>query len=227
MPRRPRIFVPGLPVHIIQRGNNRGQVFFGPKDAQKYLDWLGEAAAQHRLAVHAYVLMTNHIHLLATPESAHSLPRAMRDVNWHYSRYVNDTQSRTGSLWEGRYRASVIEAEDYFFACSRYIEMNPVRAGLAASPGAYRWSSYKANAQGAADPVITPHELYTAQGATAAARAEAYSSLFDNVLPETAVGAIRDAINGGWPLGRDTFVALVSRHAGQPLQARKRGRPRS
>ena len=130
MPRRPRIFVPGLPVHVIQRGNNRGQVFFGPKDAQKYLDWLREAAAEHGLAVHAYVLMTNHIHLLVSPETAHALPRAMRHVNWRYSRYINDTQSRTGSLWEGRYRASLIEADDYYFACSRYIELNPVRAGL-------------------------------------------------------------------------------------------------
>ncbi len=225
MPRRPRVFIPGLPVHVIQRGNNRGQVFFGPKDAQKYLDWLAEAAATHKLAIHAYVLMTNHIHLLATPDTAHSLPRAMRDVNWRYSRHINDTQTRTGSVWEGRYRASVIEAEDYFFACSRYIEMNPVRAGMAAAPAAYRWSSYKANAQGAADPVITPHELYATLGDTPAARAEGYAALFDNALTPPALGAIRDAVNGGWPLGRDSFVALLSRHAGQPLQIRKRGRP--
>jgi putative transposase len=225
MPRRPRVFIPGLPVHVIQRGNNRGQVFFGPKDAQKYLDWLAEAAATHRLAIHAYVLMTNHIHLLATPDTAHSLPRAMRDVNWRYSRHINDTQTRTGSVWEGRYRASVIEAEDYFFACSRYIELNPVRAGMAATPAAYRWSSYKANAQGAPDPVVTPHELYAALGDTPDARAEGYGALFDNALTEPALGALRDAVNGGWPLGRDSFVALLSRHAGQPLQIRKRGRP--
>ena len=227
MPRRPRVFVPGLPVHVIQRGNNRGQVFFGAKDAQKYLDWLCEAAGEHGLAIHAYALMTNHIHLLATPETAHALPRAMRDVNWRYSRHVNATQSRTGSLWEGRYKASVIEAEDYFFACSRYIELNPVRAGLAATPGAYRWSSYKANAQGVPDPVITPHALYTVQGETPAARAEAYAALFENALGAPALDAIRGAVNGGWPLGREAFVALVSRQAGLPLLARKRGRRRS
>ena len=107
----------------------------------------------------------------------------------------------------------MIEAEDYFFACSRYIELNPVRAGLAETPGAYRWSSYKANALGAADPVVTPHELYAAHGESPATRAEAYSALFEGAISEPALGAIREAVNGGWPLGWDSFVALVSRHA--------------
>ena len=169
--------------------------------------------------------MTNHIHLLVSPETAHALPRAMRHVNWRYSRYVNGTQSRTGSLWEGRYRASLIEADDYYFACSRYIELNPVRAGLAKTPNAYRWSSYKANAEGKADALISPHQLYIDLAATPGARAEAYRSLFEGALSETALGAIRNAVNGGWPLGPDSFRALVSRHAGQAITARKRGRP--
>jgi len=202
MPRRPRIFVPGLPVHVIQRGNNKGQVFFGPKDAQQYLDWLAEASALHGIQVHAYVLMTNHVHLLVSPETAHSLPRAMRHVNWRYSRYINDTQSRTGSLWEGRYRACLIEADDYFFACSRYIELNPVRAGLAKSPSAYRWSSYKANALGVTDPVLQPHGLYAALAGTAEARTAAYLAMFEGAISEPTLGAIRDATNGGWPLER-------------------------
>ncbi|MSO72373.1 MAG: transposase [Rhodospirillaceae bacterium] len=222
MPRRPRVFLPGHPVHVVQRGNNRGTIFFGPKDAQNYLDWLREAATEHGVAVHAYVLMTNHIHLLVSPETAHALPRAMRHVNWRYSRYVNESQGRTGSLWEGRYRASLIEADAYFFACSRYIELNPVRAGMAATPAAYRWSSYKANAEGKADPVVAPHQLYTDLAATADQRAMAYRGLFDGALPEDALGAIRDAINGGWPLGRASFTALVSRHAGRPITRRKR-----
>lgn len=225
MPRRPRVFLPGQPVHVIQRGNNRGKVFFGPNDAKRYLDWLQEAALEHGLAVHAYVLMTNHIHLLVSPETAHALPRAMRHVNWRYSRYVNDTQNRTGSLWEGRYRASLIEADDYYFACSRYIELNPVRAGLAKAPGAYRWSSYRANAEGKADALISPHQLYTDLGATSEARAEAYRGLFEGALSESSLGAIRDAVNGGWPLGTDSFRALVGRHAGQAISSRKRGRP--
>lgn len=226
MPRIPRVFLPGTPVHVVQRGNNRGQVFFRPGDAQVYLSWLQEAAGEHGLAVHAYVLMSNHIHLLVSPETAFALPRAMRHVNWRYSRYANDTQERTGSIWEGRYRASLVDAETYFFACMRYIELNPVRAGMAKTPRDYRWSSYKANAEAKADPVITPHTLYENLGATAEARAEAYRSLFEGALPEDAIGAIRGAINGGWPLGTEGFTTLVSRHAGQSMHKGQRGRPK-
>ena len=221
MPRRPRIFVPGHPVHVIQRGNNRGQIFFGGEDGKKYLDWLQEAAAEHGLAVHAYVLMTNHIHLLASPETSQSLPLAMRDVNWRYSRYVNDTQARTGTLWEGRYRASLLDSDSYFFSCTRYIEMNPVRAGLAATPGAYRWSSYKHNGEAKPDPVITPHPLYAALADTPEGRAEAYRAMFEGVLSETTLAAIRDTVNTGKPLGSESFTTFVNRHAGQ-LAARKR-----
>ncbi len=225
MARRPRLFLPGHPVHIVQRGNNRGQVFFEAGDAKKYLGWLEEAAAKHGVAIHAYVLMTNHVHLLASPETFHALPRAMRDVNWRYSRHINDTQARTGSVWEGRYRASLIEADDYFFACSRYIELNPVRAGLAKTPGEYRWSSYKANAEGKDDAAISPHDLYTQLGESAADRAAAYSSLFEGTFPDTTLSAIRDAVNGGWPLGKDSFAAFATRQAGASLIRRKRGRP--
>lgn len=215
MPRRPRIFIPGHPVHVIQRGNNRGQVFFGGEDGKKYLDWLAAAATQHGLAIHAYVLMSNHIHLLASPEHSQSLPRAMRDVNWHYSRYVNQTQERTGSLWEGRYRASVLDSDSYFFSCSRYIELNPVRAGLAATPGAYRWSSYRHNGEAKADPVVTPHPLYMMLSDTPEARAEAYRTLFEGALAEKTVDDIRGAVNGGRPLGPDSFAAFVERHGSQ------------
>jgi len=225
MPRRPRVFLSGCPVHIVQRGNNRGQVFFGPADAKIYLDWLEEAARIYGLAVHAYVLMTNHVHLLASPETAHSLPRAMRHVNWRYSRHANRTQNRTGSVWEGRYRASLIEADDYFFACSRYIELNPVRAGMARAPEAYRWSSYKANAEGKTDTLISPHQLYASLGATADERCAAYRGLFEGALADDTLAAIRSALHGGWPLGADNFTTFVSRHAGQPMAQRKRGRP--
>ncbi len=225
MPRRPRVFLPGHPVHVIQRGNNRGQVFFDAGGAKQYLDWLGEASTAHGVAVHAYVLMTNHVHLLVSPETAHSLPRAMKHVNWRYSRYVNDAQERTGSFWEGRYRASLIEADDYYFACSRYIELNPVRAGLAKTPGAYRWSSYKANAEGKADALISHHQLYETLAPSPEDRPKAYASLFEGALPDTALGAIRDAVNGGWPLGPERFAALISRHAGHAITQRKRGRP--
>jgi putative transposase len=225
MPRRPRVFLPGQPVHVVQRGNNRGQVFFRPGDAQVYLGWLQEAAAEHRVAVHAYVLMTNHIHLLVSPETVFGLPRAMRHVNWRYSRYANDTQERTGSIWEGRYRAHLVEADRYFFACMRYIEMNPVRAGMAKHPRDYRWSSYKSNGEAKADPIVTPHPLYADMGATPEARAAAYRGLFEDVLPEGDLDAIRNAINGGWPLGADSFTSLIDCHAGQAMRKGRRGRP--
>ena len=225
MPRPPRFFLPGYPLHVVQRGHNKTKVFFGPEDAKAYLAWLAEGAARYGVQVHAYVLMTNHVHLLVTPETAQSLPMAMRHVNWRFSSRANEVRGRSGSLWEGRYRASVVDAEPYFFACSRYIELNPVRAGLSASPAAYRWSSYRANAEGKADPLLTPHPLYETLGSDTQARAAAYRSLFEDPFPEDSLSAIRTAINGCWALGAPGFVALMSRHAGRPMAVRKRGRP--
>ena len=227
MPRIPRIFLPGYPLHVIQRGHNRGQVFFGQDDAKLYRGWLADGAARYGVAVHAYVLMSNHVHLLVTPDTAQSLAMCMRHVNWRFSLHSNEVRSRTGALWEGRYKACVIDADDYFMACSRYIEMNPVRAGLAADPAAYRWSSYKANAEAKADALITPHPLYEALGADAAARAEAYRSLFAGALGADTLKSIRDAVNGGGALGAPAFVSRMSRHAGQSLAIRQRGRPKS
>ena len=225
MPRRPRVFLPGQPIHLIQRGHNRSWVFHGAEDAKVYLEWLHDAAAKHGVAVHAYVLMINHIHLLVSPKSEQALPKAMRDLNWRYSRYANATHDRSGSFWDGRYKACIIDAESYFFACSCYIELNPVRAGLAKSPAAYRWSSCKANADGVANPLLAPHPLYLSLGATPAARATAYQDLLKDELPESKVEAIRIATNGGWALGRDSFETHVGRHAGRNMAPRGPGRP--
>ena len=152
-----RVIIPGQPAHVTQRGNNRGQVFFAPKDGAYYLEWLAEAAGKCGVELHAYVLMTNHLHLLATPRYEDSLGRMMLSVGTRYTRYINATQSRSGTLWEGRYRSAVITSDAYVLACMRYIETNPVRAGIAKEPAAFRWSSYRRNAQGKADPLITPH----------------------------------------------------------------------
>ena len=221
MPRIPRIFLPGHPLHVIQRGHNRGQVFFGQDDAKSYLGWLAEGAARYGVAVHAYVLMSNHVHLLVSPDTAQSLPMCMRHVNWRFSIRSNDMRERTGALWEGRYKACVIDADDYFLACSRYIELNPVRAGLAQDPAAYRWSSYRANAEGKADPLLTPHPLYEAVGA------EGYRALFAEALGADTLISIRDSVNGGAALGSPGFVARMSRHAGRPMAVRRRGRPKA
>lgn len=225
MPRRPRVFLPGQPIHLIQRGHNRSRIFHGADDAKAYLKWLREACAKRGVALHAYALMPDHVHLLVTPKSEPSLPSAMRDVNWRYSRHANAAQGRTGSLWDGRYKACIVDAKEYFFACCRYVELNPLRIGIAQDPETYRWSSFKSNALGMINPILTPHPLYLSLGTNAAARAAAYLELFDQPLPESTVAAIRAATNGDWALGNNSFEARVTRHAGRNMTPRGPGRP--
>jgi len=164
MPRLGRVILPDQPLHIIRRGNDRQRIFFAADDDARYRDWLAEAALECGLAVHAYVLMTNHVHLLATPARAESAPRTLQSLGRRYVRHVNAARRRTGTPWEGRNRAATIEGEAHFVSCMRYIELNPVRARMVAHPRDYRWSSYAANADGAADPLLTEHALYRALG---------------------------------------------------------------
>ncbi|MBL8645064.1 MAG: transposase, partial [Rhodospirillaceae bacterium] len=193
--------MPGQPVHVIQRGNNRGQVFFTPKDGAYYLEWLTEAARKFGVSIHAYVLMTNHLHLLVTPATMEALGRTMLTVGTRFTRYINATQNRSGTLWEGRYRSSLITTDAYLLACMRYIELNPVRAGLAKEPGAFRWSSYKHNALMRPDAALTPHALYTALGPTDEARAAAYRDLVTTPLSASVLENIRNATNWGADMG--------------------------
>jgi len=208
-----RAIVPGQPVHVTQRGNNRGQVFFTPKDGAYYLEWLAEAAGKCRVAIHAYVLMTNHLHILATPQYEDSLGRMMLSVGTRYTRYINATQNRTGTLWEGRYRSSLITSDAYLLACMRYIETNPVRLGLAPDPSVFRWSSYKRNGLGRADALITPHPLYDALGSSDEARAAAYHALASAPLDAPTLANIRNATDWG--------VAMT-----ESVTEPKRGRPK-
>src|SRR5579871_702509 len=161
-----RNHVPHQPVHVLQRGNNKNPVFFEPQDARLYLEWLGETARAEGVAIHAYALMTNHIHLLATATTPSGLGRCMQSVGIRYTRYINGAKGRTGTLWDGPYRAANISDPRYILTCGRYIEMNPVRSGVAATAGAYRWSSYRANANGQTDKLVTPHSVYQALGST-------------------------------------------------------------
>jgi putative transposase len=227
MARLARVFVPGLPLHVIQRGNNRQRVFFDAEDSRRYLDWLTEAAAAHALAVHAYVLMPNHVHLLVSPRQADSLPRTLQALGARYVRHINRRRARTGTLWEGRYRCCAIETERYFLACSRYIELNPVRAGLAATPGAFRWSSYRCNGEGAADALITPHDTYLALGRTVADRARSYRELVALGLSAEDLAAIRTASHGNWALGSAAFQRRLAKRTGRPVAPRPAGRPRA
>ena len=225
MPRRARILVPGVPVHLIQRGNNRSPCFFADEDYRFYLDRLAEQAARHGCAIHAYCLMTNHVHLLLTPESATSLGGLMKALGQRYVQYINRTYRRSGTLWEGRFRSCLMQDEAYVLGCHRYVEQNPVRAGMVEHPAEYRWSSYRANAQGECDALLTPHALYLAIGRSAPARRAAYRELFRAGLDPGMVDQFRQATNGNFALGGSRFIAEIEQATGRRVTRGKPGRP--
>jgi putative transposase len=208
--RLPRFSAPGHPHHVIQRGNNRVQIFASTEDLLVFKDCVQSALRRTGCQIHAYVFMTNHLHLLMSQPQAGNIGKALQSVGGRYVRYFNDRFGRTGTLWEGRYRATVISSDEYLFTCSRYIEENPVRAGMVTEPAAYRWSSFAANALGAEDPLVTPHERYVALGHSARSRQRAYRALFHDPLELSAFGAIRDATNHGWALGNERFRRTIS-----------------
>jgi len=226
MPRRPRLAIPGIPWHIIQRGNNRGACFYAEDDYRYYLQTLTEQAEHYGCAIHAYVLMTNHVHLLLTPSETDSASQLMKHVGQRYVQYINRTYRRTGTLWEGRFRSCLVQEENYVLTCYRYIELNPVRAGMVKEPSEYPWSSYRTNALGEANDMISPHWLYTGLGKEAATRQQAYRDLFKGQLDSRVVDTIREATNGNFALGNDQFKEEIE----QMLQRRARpgipGRPR-
>ena len=226
MARLGRYFLPDQPLHVIQRGNNRQKIFFSDRDRENYLAWLLAAARDHGCRVHAYVLMTNHVHLLLTPETADSLPRLMQSLGRRYVRYLNHAHGRTGTLGEGRYRAAPIDSEAYLLACCRYIELNPVRAGIVRHPRQHRWSSHGANALGLPDPLVSPHPLYRALGRSAAERQAAYRALFRERLAEDFVDSLRGATTGGWALGGAAFKRRVAKAAKRRAEPLPKGRPR-
>lgn len=205
MPRKPRIMLPGHPVHVIQRGNNRTATFYADDDYRFYLEALNKAGKQYRCAIHTYVLMTNHVHLLLTPSTGNGVSSLMQSIGRRYVRYVNKTYRRTGTLWEGRFKHSLIQDDSYYLICSRYIELNPVRAGMVEVPEDYRWSSYHHNALVQPNPLIQPHALYLALGQSVEERAQYYQELFNAHIDSDTLEAIRMAINKGQVLGNDKF----------------------
>lgn len=220
MARLPRLAAAGLPHHVIQRGNDRQSVFREDPDYARYLGWLREVAATHGLALHAYVLMPNHVHLLVTPPTDAALSKAMQSLGRRYVRWFNDKYGRTGTLWEGRFRSTVIDADRYLLACARYIELNPVRAGIVNSPELYRWSSYAHHAGVLVDPLVTDHPLVWALGNTPFERQLAYRRLFEVDLAAEFLQSLRSATNRGRALG-------LSSDGGKTMtQPRPRGRPR-
>jgi putative transposase len=227
MPRRPRIHLDGIPLHIVQRGHNREPCFFGEEDYHAYLHWLGEALTKERCSLHAYVLMTNHVHLRVTPGTAESIPRLVIALGRRYVQYVNVTYRRTGTLWDSRYKSSLIDADSYLLKCQRYIELNPVRAAMVDDPSQYRWSSYRHNALGQMSRYLSPHPLYLALGSEAKMRQAAYRALFRTELYEEAISDLRLAINQNQPLGNTRFFDKIDTMTGQRREPRPRGRPKN
>jgi putative transposase len=205
MARLTRYVLPGQPQHIIQRGNNRCLIFQEENDYFFYLEKLKKAAEDSECDIHAYVLMTNHVHLLATPHKEDSLSKMQQIVGRSYVRYFNQCYRRTGTLFEGRYKAILIDSEAYLFICMGYIELNPVRAKMVDKPSNYRWSSYHFNALGQADSLIQVHSKYNALGSSSEARQQAYKELCDQRIPKKTLEDIRLSTNKGWALGSSTF----------------------
>ncbi len=226
MPRRPRVHLPGLPLHIVQRGHNREACFFAEDDYHAYRHWLGEALASSGCQLHAYVQMTNHVHLLLTPPAADAVSQLVISLGRRYVQYINKTYRRTGTLWDSRYKSSLVQADTYLLLCQRYIELNPVRAAIVDDPAHYRWSSYRANGLGQADSVLTPHPVYAGLGVKTVQRLAAYRALFRPELDADAIADIRLALTQGQPLGNSRFLARIEQATGERREVKPRGRPR-
>ena len=218
MARQPRLVVPDLSVHVIQRGNDRMLCFRAEGDYLVYLALLRQLSQKHVCNVHAYCLMTNHIHILLTPGKQGACTALMHGLAQRYAHYFNRRYERTGTLWEGRFRSCLVQSAGYVLACYRYIEMNPVRAGMVAHPSAYPWSSYAANSGARVDPFVTPHPGFEPVGA-----AQYAGMMLDALAPEF-LRRIRDATNGGYPLATEPLLAGLSATARRKIRPGRAGR---
>ena len=227
MPRHARVIVPDVALHVVQRGHNRQPCFVHDTDHLVYLTTLAELLGKTQCALHAYCLMTNHVHLLLTPSTLHGCAKLMRDLGQRYVQYFNRRYKRTGTLWEGRFRSCLVDSARYVLACYRYVERNPVRAGMVVSAGAYRWSSHNGNTGRMHNKILTSHAEYLALSEEQAPRHAAYESLFDEPDDPEFLTAIRDATNGGLALVSDGLKSQVEANTGRRLEHRKPGPPAS
>jgi putative transposase len=225
MARQPRLISPDLPVHIVQRGNDRMECFREDNDFLFYRTQLSRLCKKFECALHAYCLMTNHVHLLLTPASANACAGQMKELSQTYAHYFNRKYARTGTLWEGRFRSCLVESAPYVLACYRYIELNPVRAGLVAHPSLYPWSSYAANAGIRDDALIAPHGEFTSLGTETKKRHSVYRSFTEEALAPAMLAEIRAATAGGYPLASDEFRSALRLRAGRRLERGRAGRP--
>lgn len=225
MPRKRRFYQPGVPVHVFQRGHNKAPVFFNDQDYLAYLRFLKASADALGCLVHAYVLMTNHVHLLVTPAAANDIGLLFQNIGRYFVPYINKTYQRRGSLWEGRHKGNILESENYFLTCMRYIEMNPVRAGMVEQPAQYRWSSYTANAQGIDNAIIQSHAVYLTLGKTLEERQMAYRGLFETAMHPDELDLIHSSLHSGTPIGSNHFKQKIESVVGGSVGFSKRGRP--
>jgi putative transposase len=226
MPRQPRLVIPEYPHHIILRGNNRSDIFYNDKDRFFFLDCLKEAKEKTSSKIYSYCLMTNHLHIIIEPEKQEGLQVLMQSLGRRYVQYFNYTHSRTGTLWEGRYKSSVIDKDNYLFACSRYIELNPVRAKMVKHPKEYPWSSYRHKAEGILNKLIDHDPAYAGLGKTDRERQFNYRQFFLEEVPESEIKLIRFCTQKGGIIGSKSFVDRMAKKAGRKLMVRPRGRPR-
>jgi len=225
MPRRSRLNLTDVPQHVIQRGNNRQATFVAEADYLFYIDCLGDAARKYGCLIYAYVLMTNHVHLLVSGREPYAISRMMQHLGRCFVKRFNSIYGRSGTLWEGRFKASLVDTESYFLRCCRYIECNPVRAQMVVDPADYRWSSHRAHVLGKPDRLIVAHEQYQRLGTTARERQLAYRELFRSEIDSRELGEIRDTVNRGWPMGSERFKDKIERALACSARPPKRGRP--
>lgn len=225
MARLQRITPVGVPVHIIQRGNNRQACFVSDEDHGAYAGWLKDYSKKYQVDIHAWVMMTNHVHLLCTPRREGGISQLMQSLGRRYVQYFNFEYRRSGTLWEGRFKSCLIQAERYLLEVYRYIELNPVRTEMVADPGDYRWSSYQINALGKVSELCTPHEEYLSLGTDLSTRQNNYRNLFSRHIDGKLVEEIRDNTHKGMAVGNDRFKDEIEVLAGRRVKSKKRGRP--
>jgi len=223
MARLPRFVIPNQPQHVIQRGNNRDIIFVTDEDYHFYLQKLEDACKKYDCSLHAYALMTNHVHLLITPHSENGISKVMQYIGRYYVQYFNYHYKRTGTLWEGRYKATLIDSESYLLTCSRYIELNPVRAGMVKMPEDYPWSSFHYNALGKNNRLITPHAIYTALSIGNSPCHSQYYKLFSTDISSYELNEIRVSTNKAWVLGSDRFKSKIEKLLKRQMQPKQRG----
>jgi len=226
MARTTRLVVPGLPHHLIQRGNNRQAIFVDDEDRRKYLQVLRDAALTHRVAIHAYVLMDNHVHLLATPATETSLSVLMQSVGRRYVAWFNRRHLRTGTLWEGRFKLSVVDPEACFLICQRYIELNPERTGLMADAAEHPWSSMGHHLGKTHDPLVSDHAAYWSLGNTPFEREAMYRDWLAQGVSPGQAGQVTAALSQSGVLGDSDFTRRLSQRMHRQVAPRPRGRPK-